>query len=63
MMDKIFNVAVERYFMTNCSIGIPKYVIFNYHNQEKEHRKLFLKTSVKIKKTEGKTPTAAQLVI
>jgi hypothetical protein len=42
-MDRLFNDAIDRYFLTDCEIGTPKFITFNYRNNEKEHQKLYAK--------------------
>lgn len=42
-MDKLFAEAVDKYFLTECEIGCPKFITFNYQNKEREHRKVFAK--------------------
>jgi hypothetical protein len=34
-MDKLFTDAINRYYLMECQIGNPKFVVFNFFNNEK----------------------------
>lgn len=35
MLNKLFNDAINRYYLSECEIGKPKYIIFNFLNKER----------------------------
>ena len=42
-MDKLFNEAIDRYYLNECEIGCPKYLPFEFLNKDKNHKNLFVK--------------------
>jgi hypothetical protein len=62
-MDKLFHDAIDKFYLTECEIGAPKYVVFNYQNGEKNHRKLFAKMELTCKGMENQPNNVATQAI
>jgi hypothetical protein len=45
-MEKLFNEAIERYYLTDCEVATPKMVYFTYRNNDKQHRKIIAKIEI-----------------
>lgn len=61
-MSKIFTEAIDKYYMSECEMGCPRYIVFNFLNTQKDHKKIFLKIELAPKVVENQ-PNATSLAI
>ena len=43
-MDKLFHDAINRYYLLDCQIGRPEFIMFNFYHGEKEHQKVYVRS-------------------